>query len=502
MSQSLLSKQERLRIALLNPMIAIRERLNRSFYQFLRYFWPQVSNDEFIPNWHIELMCRELQEVAERAARKEPAEYDLIINVPPGSTKTVTCSIMFPVWCWTKWYWMRFITVSYSSVLSLESAEYSRDLVRSNAFKELYPEIMIKQDKDTKGNFRIVKALHSGNFTKLGGNRFSTSIGGTVTGFHGHMIIVDDPLNPQQAASEAELTNCNYFLSQTLSNRKVEKAITPTILIQQRLHQNDPTGYRISRSKEGVRHICLPGEIRNYREEVKPPELIEFYSQEGLLDPVRMPWTVLKKMEEELGQYGYSGQVGQKPVPPGGGMFQVDRFVVSESVSHLMMPHDVVQTVRYWDKAGTQDGGAWTVGVKMCRTTSGKYIVLDVVRGQWATNVREGIIRSTAEADGPYVKIYMEQEPGSGGKESAESTIRNLSGFVVEADRPTGDKVFRADPYSVQVNNGNVILLRGEWNREFKEEHRFFPFSTYKDQVDAASGAFGKLSPARTVRIS
>jgi predicted phage terminase large subunit-like protein len=122
-------------------------------------------------------------------------------------------------------------------------------------------------------------------------------------------------------------------------------------------------------------------------------------------------------------------------------------------------------------------------------------------RGQWETNVREQIIRTTAEADGPDVFIYVEQEPGSGGKESAEATIRNLSGFSVHADRPTGDKTFRADPFSVQVNNGNVQLMRGEWNRDLIEELRYFPFSKYKDIVDACSLAFIKLTQKKRVLI-
>ena len=496
-------RQDRLRTALQFPEFAIRELCNRSFFRFLRHFWPQISNDEFSPNWHIELMCQELQILAERVAAQEPAEYDLIINVPPGSTKTATCSILFPAWCWTRWYWMRFITVSYSAVLSLESAEYSRDLIRSEEFQRVYPDLSIKQDKDTKSNFRIVQEWKNGAM-RLGGNRFSTSVGGTLTGFHAHIIIVDDPLNPQQAASEKELKTCNQWLSQTLTTRKVNKALTPTLLIQQRLHQGDPTGDKVKKAKTGktkIRHICLPGEIKNYKEEVQPPELIERYT-DGLLDPKRMPWEVLQQMEADLGQYGYSGQVGQKPVPPGGGMFKVDMFVVMDSVSHLILEHDVKGKVRYWDKAGSQDEGAYTAGVKMYRTVNGKYVIMDCVRGQWASEIREAKIRSVAEADGVAVHIYHEQEPGSGGKDSAQATVRNLAGYFNEPDRPTGDKVFRADPYSVQVNNGNVILLRGDWNHDFIEEHRFFPFSTYKDQVDAASGAFSKLAPGRVVRAS
>jgi predicted phage terminase large subunit-like protein len=88
----------------------------------------------------------------------------------------------------------------------------------------------------------------------------------------------------------------------------------------------------------------------------------------------------------------------------------------------------------------------------------------------------------------------VEQEPASGGKESAEASIRNLAGFSVHADRPTGDKVRRADPYSVQVNIGNVSLLHGDWNKGFIEEHRYFPFGAFKDRVDSAAAGFNELA--------
>ena len=486
--------------AIENPISIDRELNNRSLYHFLQYFWDQVSPHEFQGNWHIEYLCRELENIAEKVAKREPREYDLIINVPPGSTKTITCSIMFPVWCWTKWPWMRFITASYSSVLSLESAEYSRDLIRSKPFTEMYPEISIKEDKDTKSNFRIItkKETSPGRRPKItqGGNRYSTSVGGTLTGFHGDILIVDDPLNPQQSASEIELANANRWMEQTLSTRKTDKAVTPTILIMQRLHQDDPSGHTLEKKKVNVKHICLPGEIKHYKHKLSPSKLEKFY-KDDLLDPKRMPWEVLKDLEADLGQYGYAGQVGQDPTPPGGGMFKVDQFGIMD-----VFPGEnhIVSTVRYWDKAATTDAGAYTVGVKMSLMLNGKFLIRDVRRGQWGTAEREAIIRQTAEIDGVGTVVWIEQEPGSGGKDSAGATIKNLAGFSVYAERPTGDKTYRADPYSVQVNNGNVILLRGDWNRKFIEEHRFFPFSTYKDQVDASSGAFNKLASIRRVR--
>ena len=478
--------------ALMNPLAVQRELNNRSLYHFLQYFWPVASSHTFQHNWHIEFLCKELEIIAQRVADKEPRKYDLVVNVPPGSTKTITCSIMFPAWCWTKWPWMRFITSSYSSALSMESAEYCRDLIRSTPFQQMYPDVGIKEDKDTKSNFKIVSrelGLGGRIRTIIGGSRYSTSVGGTLTGFHGDILIVDDPLNPSQAVSEIELGNANRWCEQTLSTRKTNKAITPTIYIMQRLHQDDPSGHILAKQKENIRHICLPGEILNYKDKLKPPELAKYYKN-NLLDQNRLPWTVLKDLEADLGQYGYAGQIGQDPTPPGGGMFKVDHFNI---VTAMPPANQILHTVRYWDKAGTMDGGAYTAGVKMSKLINNRWIISDVKRGRWASHEREQIIKLTAQADGYDVDVWVEQEPGSGGKESAEGTIRNLAGFRVYAEHPTGDKVFRADPYSVQVNVGAFLILNGMWNREFIEEHRFFPYSTYKDQVDAGAGAFNKL---------
>jgi predicted phage terminase large subunit-like protein len=396
---------------------------------------------------------------------------------------------------------MRFITSSYSGALSLELAEYSRDLVRSKRFSGLFPHLGIKADKDTKSNFKIQETIFDDAGkpidVKMGGNRYSTSVGGTLTGFHGHILLVDDPLDPNRAVSKTELQSANRWIDQTLSTRKVDKAVTPTVLIMQRLHQSDPTGHLLDKKKKRIFHICLPGQLGSYEDKVNPAELKQHYT-DGLLDPVRMPAQVLEDMKTDLGQYGYAGQVGQDPTPPGGGMFKTDHF---QMITQMPINVNIVETVRYWDKAGTEGGqGACTAGIKMHKLKSGKYLISDVKRGRWASEERERIIRETAEADGRSCVIYHEQEPGSGGKDSAQGTIRNLAGFSSYADRPTGDKTYRADPYSVQVNNGNVFLLQGEWNSEFIEEHRFFPFSTTKDQVDGASGAFNKLAAKKKAR--
>lgn len=508
-------RQKVLKSLMSNPLLAVRELNNRNFYEFLKFMWPAVSAETLQPNWHMKLLCDELQKVAEKvAAQKEVSGkdkqriIDLIINVPPGTSKTTITMIMFPAWCWTRWYWMEFIALSYAATLSLESAEACRDLIRSERFQAVYPDISIKKDKDQKSNYQVLKTLEKKPGyparTRQGGSRFSTSIGGSLTGFHGHIILVDDPINPEQAVSPVQLETANRWMDSTLPTRKIHKGSSPMIMIMQRLHESDPTGHHLEKKKEHVHHICLPGEIRNYKDKVNPPELIEHYTDE-LLDPERMGWDALEELESDLGQYGYAGQVGQSPTPPSGGMFKVDKLKVMDKYPE---DSEIEMIVRYWDKAGTEaktksksKGPAWTVGAKMAKLKNGKYVILNIVRGRWSSELRETHIKETTIMDGRKVEVGIEQEPGSGGKESAEATVKNLAGYKVTVDRPTGDKIYRADPFSVQVNYGNVYMLQGDWNTDYINELKYFPYSSYMDQVDASSGAFNLLNSKKKARV-
>jgi len=499
-----LKEQTLLDFALRNPHALQREINDRSLFDFLEWIWPAYSSQPFVANWHIKYLCKQLEKIAYRVGNREKKKNDLLINISPGTTKTALCSIIFPVWCWTKWHWMRFITCSYSSDLSLESAEYSRDLVKSHRFQALYPELQIKTDKDSKGNFKIVKTVPNvtNNSKKVkkeivGGTRYSTSVGGTLTGFHADIIIWDDPLKPDESASLKKLETVNRWLDQTLPTRKTNKANSAIIGIMQRLNQNDPSGHILNKHKKKIKHVCLPGEIVHFKKFVKPQKLIKKYTADGLFDANRMDKDVLEELEADLGQYGYAGQIGQNPAPPGGGMFKVANFTVSAQVIDR---RQIKKSVRYWDKAATTGAGAYTVGVKMHLLKNKFFLIEDVKRGQWSTEVRERIIKQTAIVDGTDVDVVIEQEGGSGGKESAEATIRNLAGFRVKAERPIGDKSKRADSYSVQVNNGTFILVSADWVERFKEEHELFPNGTYKDQVDAASGAFNFLIKKKEVK--
>jgi predicted phage terminase large subunit-like protein len=159
-------------------------------------------------------------------------------------------------------------------------------------------------------------------------------------------------------------------------------------------------------------------------------------------------------------------------------------------------PIPVTGRVRYWDKAGTEGGGRFTAGVRLARLASGLVLIEDVTRGQWSAATREGVILQCALTDPAGTEIWLEQEPGSGGKESAELSVRMLAGYAARADKVTGDKVTRAGPLAAQVDIGNVRLLAAPWNEAFLMELHNFTGAPgdWSDQVDAASGAFVKAA--------
>lgn len=450
--------------------------VRESFYEFVKEFWSIVAGETFVDNWHIKYLCDELQEAADRVFRNEPKIHDIIINVPPGSSKSTIASQLFPAWVWTRMPSAKFICASYAHQVALKDSLKTRDVVRSELYRRCF-KIQLREDENTKGLFTNTKT----------GWRLSVGVGGLVTGYHGHFLIVDDPINPEEAMSELELKSVNRWMRTTLPTRKIDKSVSVTILIQQRLHQGDPTGEALERTPEGVRHICLPGELT---EKLSPPHLAKHYV-DGLLDPKRLSRETLKKLEVELGPYGYAAQILQDPVPLGGGLFETNKFVLEDTAPSM------VRSVRSWDKGATEKGGDWSVGILMGIDHKGQYWVLDERRGQWGANKRESYIRETAEWDGEKVEVVLEIEGGSGGKESGENTVKNLAGYAIHVYHPTGDKVARAVPFASQVGGGTVHILKRSWTKDYIEELKYFPNGRHDDRIDASSGGFNRLAKRR-----
>ena len=373
----------------------------------------------------------------------------------------------------------RYIGTSFAEDLAFELTVKSRRVIQSPLYKKLFPEVELREDLNNK-------SLWSNT---LGGDRYATGTGGNITGRHAHCIGIDDPIDPKGGWSKAKLLEAAKYVTETLPSRKVNKEVSWTYLVMQRISIMDPTEVMLSKFPN-VKIICLPGEKTDF---IHPPELAEKYV-DGLFDPVRLSRNVLTSMRAELGEYGYAGQVLQQPIPPGGGGIKTDRIQ-----NHLSCPpdHAFKKIVRAWDKAALAEAGDYTVGVKMGLMENGDVWILDVRRGQWSTDEREKIIKATAIADSKKVKIAFEQEPGSAGIDAAKAAVKNLHGFTVQPEKASGSgsKLTRADSFSTQVNMGNVhTCLRGKVWDEYIQELTYFPDGANDDQVDASSLAYTVLT--------
>ena len=459
------------------------------FYEFVAEFWDVIIESEPVFNWHIPYLCKGLQVVAERVFRSEPKKYDVVVNISPGTTKSTIVSVMYPAWIWTRMPSAQIISGSYAHTVSMDMSVKSRQIIESDKYQRLFPELRLSEYQNTKHYYANTKK----------GWRYAAGVGGAVTGKHAHFLLVDDPLNPLEAASKAGLKKANDWISKTLLSRKVDKSVTPTIMIMQRLHQEDCTDFFINREGTRVKHVCLPAKLPNENDKrVKVlPDILRKRYVDGLMDPVRLSKTVLAEARADLGEYGYASQYDQTPVPEGGGMFEVDKIkkVAPEKVPPIS---EFEMIMRFWDKAASSNDGDYSVGVKMGKDKHGRFWILHVARGQWGTFERERRIKLHAEMDGSDVYVGIEQEPGSGGKDSTQSSIKNLAGYVVRVGKPTGDKVLRADSFSVQVNAGNVLAVEGPWLKDYLEELSYFPYSKHDDQVDGSSGGFSILAKGKT----
>ena len=359
----------------------------------------------------------------------------------------------------------------------------------SSWYQERWGEIFtITSDQNEKMRFENDKT----------GYRVATSVTGMGTGEGGDRIVVDDPHNVKEGESDLKREAVLLWWDESMSTRG-NTPESAKVIIMQRVHDRDLSGH-VLEEKEGYVHLCLPARYEGNRvKTVLPldgPPFQDPRTTEGQpLWEAMYNDAQLLELEKEMSEYAIAGQLQQRPSPRGGGMFKVENF----KVANAYRPEHIEKLVRYWDKAGTEGGGARTAGVliaklKLEANLGYGYLVLDVIKGQWSAGVREKRIKETANMDGRETEVWVEQEPGSGGKESAESSIKNLVGYRAYSDRVTGSKEVRAEPYAAQVEVGNVAVFNAEWTRDFLLEHEKFPTGRFKDQVDAAGGAFSKVT--------
>lgn len=438
--------------------------------------------------WWTEEVARELQQFyLDLIAGKRPK---LALMAPPQHGKSWT------VWDFIQWIagkhpeW-KTIFGSFSYGLGVAC---NRDLVRtiqSDVYKSIFPHMRIDDPGWTCTTEEVEFVGHAGSFR-------NTTVQRPINGFGLDFGVVDDPVKDREEANSKHQRDKTWdWFADSLFNRFSQNA--GLIIIMTRWHVDDMLGRFLQKFADEVKVLRYPAIAeeetrhtyrgRTYVRRKGEPLFAEHKPLDFLLER--------KKMET---QGSWESLFQQSPIIVGGGAIPIEKLQV--------LPHwgpgdrgKIVASCRYWDKAGTADNvdAAYTAGVLMHKLDDGRYLIEHIERGQWSALDREQRIAQVAANDAmtcPSLEIVVEQEPGSGGKESVEATIRNLAGFRVYADKVTGKKEVRAEPFVAQVQGGNVWLVAGAWVPPFWDECEPWPFGKFMDQVDAAAGAFNRLATA------
>lgn len=459
------------------------ERLSRSLSAYQRAAWHVVEpQTPYIHNWHVDAITEHLEAVTSGQIR------NLLINIPPRHEKSLNVSVFWPTWVWTAQPHIQWLYSSYVQALSTRDSVKCRRVIQSPWYQERWGHgFRMTGDQNVKTRYENDK----------NGYRIATSVGGAGTGDGGDIIVVDDPHNVLEGESDKKREAVLTWWDEVMSTRLNNPQTGAKVIVMQRVHERDLSGHVLEQG--GYEHLMIRAEyvltthvsVTGFRD----PRT----KQGDLLWPERFPQSVIDDLKIRLGDYAYSGQCQQEPTARKGGLFERGWF---EVVDEVPKPGP---RVRYWDKAGTEGGGKYTVGVLQVRRKDGVIFIEDVVRGQWGGPEREEWIKQTAEADvNKYgvgaVSIIMEQEPGSAGKDVIEASILNLAGHSAEGHRPTGDKFTRARPLASGAKAGNVKVLKADWTEAFLAElNKAGPGARYLDQMDAAAGAYNELTLSRQI---
>lgn len=489
-----------------------------SLYEFTKQAWHVLHpSTPFVEGWAVGAVAEHLQAVTEGDIDR------LLINIPPGCTKSMMANVMWPSWEWGPFGLsdMQYINASYDKRLAVRDMMHTRDLVSSEWYQARWP-LDWKDDDRGKEKFSNTNR----------GFRYATSVGGGLTGWRGQRFIIDDPHSVQLAESDAERSTARFWFTETTPTRFTDPKKPVYVIIMQRLHAGDISGVVIDKllEEQGWTHLCLPMEFdttyRSYSV-VKPrhhkgelervkrikdegdvlhryvpakksdKDALELYPQDPrteqgeLLWPERYDEDAVHNLKVQLtvegGQYAVAGQLQQRPVPREGGMFKPDRItLVDEPIEGT--------TVRGWDLAASKDKTSpWTVGAKLILGYDGRLCIAACRRERGDADEVRSAIRATAVADGYEVRQSIPQDPGQAGKAQVAQFVKDLHGYDCHFSPESGDKEQRAEPFAAQVNAGNVCMVRGPWNDTLLAEMRLFPGSDFKDQIDALSRAYHLL---------
>jgi len=446
-----------------------------SFHYFYTLFWDVISSEEYVDNWHIKLICDELQEVGLRIARREDNPYDIIFNIPPGMSKSSIISQAWPVWLWLIDPSIVIIVTSHGRELAEDNSLKSKAIFKSQRFYEYFQDYFHK----VHGHYiRLIRDNIMAWGNNFGGIRYSCGSGGT-TGRHAHVVINDDPISAEQAESDAHRRRVWRFLTRTLASRMVNKKMTPTITVMQRLHEDDPAG-RALKSNQKIKHYCLPAEVSD---KVQPCELKEMYV-DGLLDPVRLDRDVLKIQFDKLQSYGYSGQYGQNPFPEGGGRIKKEWFVFIEPGE---VPDGIVWDLwidgAYTDKTSNDPSGLMVAGHDL---VNHRMIIRHFRNAYMGMPELLKFIPDYCKSYGVGNIGQIHIEP----KASGLSLIQMLRAervndvFQIKNKLVGLGKEARSNTAAPKVESGQILIVRDNWNDEFIDQCTGFPNASHDEAVD------------------
>ena len=424
----------------------------------IKTFHTVAPGTVYLHNWHIDLIAEYLEACTRREIKR------LIINIPPRYMKSIAVSVAWPAWLLGKNPSEQIVSASYAEMLALKHSVDCRLVIQSEWYRRIFPSVILAGDQNEKRKF----------VTTARGQRFATSVGGTATGEGGGILIVDDPLNPLQAASDVMRDAANTWFDQTFASRLNDKKNGVIVVIMQRLHEADLSGHLLA--KGGWEHLCLPavaeskavidfGRVKRVREEGE------------LLHPHREDEAAMERTKTELGSYAFAGQYQQRPAPAEGGLFKAHWFRRYERRQEAYR-----RIIQSWDtaiKAGelNDPSACLTWGEKR----DGYDLLQVLVRRVEYPDLKQLVIKQAADWKPDAILI---EDKGSG--QQLLQDFRRDTQLPVIGINPVQDKITRASGVSALVESGRVYLPQNApWLADFEREVLHFPNAAHDDQVDS-----------------
>ena len=438
----------------------------QSFAYFVQRAWRHIIPDKLQWNWHLDAMAEHLEAVARGDINR------LLINVPPGSSKSTMVGVMYPAWLWGPGGQPhhRYIGAAHEQGLAVRDNRLMRELVTSTWYQRNWP-IALKGDQNEKLYFE----------NEHRGFRQACAVA-SMTGRRGHTIAWDDPLSPEKAHSQAARETAIRVLSETVPTRLNDPERSAIIVVMQRLHEQDPSGHIIS-NELGYEHLCIPMEFEpNYTFSTSIGWSDPRKQAGELMFPDRFPQSVVDRDKKALGSYAWAGQMQQRPSPAGGGIFRDEWWQYANVAPMLEYRTIYADTAQ---KTGQQND----FSVLQCwgKSKFGQAVLIDMVRGKW--EAPELLERARAFWVKHNNTIGMGSMRGMKVEDKVSGTglIQTLrrEGIPVTGIKRNIDKLTRAHDASPFVESGNVVLLRDCPNlSDFLAEASAFPNGAHDDTLD------------------